>query len=136
MTDKRMLIVPAELVRLIDENRGDLGQAEFIELLIENHFKGEARGEASGISREEFEALKGDLKKLLGKDTKFASKDDLATFQEDTKKLLKSFVDFFVGYGLELGKQSPSSTLEELSKLGLETKSAPGEGGEVKLKWK
>ena len=34
MSEKRMLIMPAELVRKIDENRGDMSQAEFISFLI------------------------------------------------------------------------------------------------------
>ncbi|MCJ7743891.1 MAG: hypothetical protein MUO99_04945 [Dehalococcoidales bacterium] len=39
MSDKRMLILPAEVVNKIDENRGDMSQAEFIEFLITNQLK-------------------------------------------------------------------------------------------------
>ncbi len=55
------------------------------------------------------------------------------------KKLIKSFLDFFVGYGLELGKQSPKTEFEELtSKLqeledGLDSE---GKGKEATIKWK
>ena len=35
MPDKRMLIVDAEVARLVDENRGDMERSEFIAFLIE-----------------------------------------------------------------------------------------------------
>jgi len=55
------------------------------------------------------------------------------------KKLLRSFLDFFVSYGLELGKQSPKTEFEEFAnKLReLENHLAPeGKGKEAKIKWK
>ena len=142
MTEKRMLIVPSELAKKIDENRGDLGQAEFVDFLIENQLKAEAK-EPKYATREEIGSLKQELKKLLiqaeAKEPKFATKEEVQAFQQDIKKLLKSFVDFFIGYGLELGKESPKTELAELtSKLqGLETDLASeDEGREVKIKWK
>ena len=36
MTDRRMLIVEADLVKKIDENRGDLSFSEFINFLMDN----------------------------------------------------------------------------------------------------
>ncbi|ACZ62272.1 hypothetical protein [Dehalococcoides mccartyi] len=46
-------------------------------------------------------------------------------------------MDFFVGYGLELGKGSSAmSDLEALSKLGGAGSKDETPGGEVKLKWK
>ena len=39
MAEKRMLIMPAELIKKIDENRGDMSQAEFIDFLIESQLK-------------------------------------------------------------------------------------------------
>jgi len=53
--------------------------------------------------------------------------------------LLKSFLDFFIGYGLETGKQPNNNELLEItSKLkDLEEElAAEEEGGEVKIKWK
>jgi hypothetical protein len=35
--------------------------------------------------------------------------------EQDLKRLLKNFLDFFVSYGLELGKQAPGTEFEELS---------------------
>jgi hypothetical protein len=34
MSDKRMLIVDAELIKRIDDNRGDMGRSEFIDFLL------------------------------------------------------------------------------------------------------
>ena len=122
MPEKRMLIVPAELVRKIDENRGDMTQADFIEFLIDSQVQ-ESVKEPAAIDTKEF-----------------ATKDEMKSFEEDIKKLLKSFLDFFVGYGLELGKESPHPEFEELtSKLHeLEGGTAVegGKRGEGKIKWK
>jgi len=91
MAEKRMLIVPAELVKKIDENRGDMTQAEFINLLIESQMKKES------------------------KEPQYATKEEVYSLEQDIKKLLKSFLDFFVNYGLELGKRSPEDEFEELT---------------------
>jgi hypothetical protein len=92
MSDKRMVILPAELVKRIDENRGDVSQAEFIEVLLDSQFK----------------------EKEKGKDVKYATKEEFQVFQDDLKHLMRTFLDFFVSYDLELGKQSQSGELEEL----------------------
>jgi hypothetical protein len=137
MSDKRMLILPAELVNKIDANRGDMSQADFIDFLIENHFKGGNRTDS--VAREEMDALKKELTALMSREKKLATKDELEAFHEDTKKLLKSFVDFFVGYGLELGDKSQSIDFRDITgKLKELDKTSPSEaeGREVKIKWK
>ncbi len=115
MGEKRMLIVPEELVEKIDGNRGDMSQAEFIDFLISNQLKGTA------------------------KEQKYVTKEEVQRLEQDLKQLLKSFLDFFFSYGLELGKQSPTTEFEELtSKLkGLENDIASeNKGKEAKIKWK
>jgi hypothetical protein len=83
MSEKRMLIVDAELVKKVDDNRGDMDRSEFINFLIENQLKEkEESKKQSGVTREEFHQ-----------------------FQEGTKELLRNFLEFFISYGLELGKQ-------------------------------
>jgi hypothetical protein len=138
MSDKRMLIMPADLVKKIDDNRGDMSQAEFIEFLIDSHFAPEEKGNNKTMQAE-MDALRGELKDLMLREKKMATKDELAAFHEDTKKLLKSFVDFFVGYGLELGEKSSGLDLRDLtSKLKTLDKEMPDDenGREVKIKWK
>ena len=138
MTEKRMLIVPAELLKRIDDNRGDLSQAEFISFLIQNALE-EKTKEPGYATKEEIKTLEEEFKKLSqAHSKKYATQEELATFEQDMKKLFKNFVDFFIGYGLELGKQTPLSELEELTgKLGeLESDLPPGGGKEVKIKYK
>ena len=92
MAEKRMLIVPEELIDKINNNRGDMSQSEFVEFLIDSQFKKEPEKKQNYVTKEEFQA-----------------------FEQDIKKLLRSFLEFFVSYGLELGKQSPKSEFEELT---------------------
>jgi hypothetical protein len=91
MSEKRMLVVDAELVKKIDENRGDLTRSEFVNLLIDSQLKGEDE-RRDGVTREEFRQ-----------------------FQEGTKELLRNFLEFFISYGLELGKQPEDKEFEQLS---------------------
>jgi len=93
MSEKRMLIVDAELVKKVDDNRGDMGQSEFINFLIETQLREKEEGKKQGsVSREEFHQ-----------------------FQEGTKELLRNFLEFFISYGLELGKQPSDNEFEQLA---------------------
>ena len=115
MPERRMLIVPAELVKKIDENRGDVSRAEFIDFLIDSQLK------------------------ETPKEQQYATKEEIRSLELDIKKLLRRFVDFFVSYGLELGKHSAKTEFEELAnKLqGLEEDVASEDSkGEAKIKWK
>ena len=97
MTEKRMLIVPDELVRRIDENRNDMSRSDFIEFLIESRL-----GQDSTEQHQHY-----------------VTKKELQEFEQGIKGLLQSFLEFFVSYGLELGKQPISGKIEELDqKLG------------------
>ena len=91
MSEKRMLIVDAELVKKIDDNRGDMSRSEFLNFLITSQLKEESKKQ-DGITREEFHQ-----------------------FQEGTKELLRNFLEFFISYGLELGKQPKDSEFEQLT---------------------
>jgi hypothetical protein len=91
MSDKRMLIVDAELVKRIDDNRGDMSRSELINFLIESQLKEESKRH-DGVTREEFHQ-----------------------FQEGTKELLRNFLEFFISYGLELGKQPEDKEFERLT---------------------
>ena len=94
MSEKRMLIVDAELVKKVDDNRGDMDRAEFLNFLIENQLKEKEEGKKQGnVTREEFHQ-----------------------FQEGTKELLRNFLEFFISYGLELGKQPSDNEFEQLTR--------------------
>ena len=118
MGDKRMLIVPAELGKMIDENRGDMTQAEFIEFLINSQLQ-ETKEKA--------------------KEQQYVTKEEIRVFKEDVKNLLRRSLDFFVSYGLELGKHSPKTEFEELTSRLHELENDLASGGEkreAKIKWK
>jgi len=91
MSEKRMLIVDAEVVRKVDENRGDMNPSDFINFLIDSCLK-----EDSGKQN-------------------YITKEDFNQFQQGTRELLRNFLEFFISYGLELGKQPKDKTFEELS---------------------
>jgi len=93
MSDKRMLIVDAEVARKVDENRGDMNRSDFVNFLIDSSFK-EDSGNQNHITKEEFQQ-----------------------FQQGTRDLLRNFLEFFVSYGLELGKQPKDKTFDELSQI-------------------
>jgi len=86
-----MLIVDAEISRKIDENRGDLSRSEFLNFLIDSQLHKEA-GNQNYVDREEFHQ-----------------------FAQGMKELLRNFLEFFISYGLELGKQPQDKTFNELS---------------------
>jgi len=115
VAEKRMLIVPAEVVKKIDDNRGDMSQAEFINFLIDSQLKQET------------------------KEPQYATREEVYSLEQDMKKLLKSFLDFFINYGLELGKRSPETEFEELTSQlqGLQKDlDSDSEKGKATIKWK
>jgi hypothetical protein len=133
-----MLILPAELIKKLDENRGDLSQAEFIDFLIENQLKGSG-SEKQTASREEILALIETQLKEAAKKQHYTTREEMQAFEQDMKILLKSCLDFFVSYGLELGKNSPQEEFDELSSKLTELEnhlSAEGESKEARIKWK
>jgi len=94
MTENRMLIVDADLLRKIDDNRGDMSRSDFINFLISSSMKDEIKpSTAEYVSRDEFEQ-----------------------FARGIKDLLRHFLDFFISYGLELGEEPKDQSFEELTK--------------------
>ena len=93
MIEKRMLIIPEELARKIDENRGDMSVSEFINFVIDSHFE---------------ETTAPHQKDLV-------TKEEFQHFEEGIRDLLRSFLEFFLSYGLELGKQPTDGELDKLS---------------------
>jgi len=91
VAEKRMLVVDAEVVRKVDDNRGDMSRSEFLDFLIDSQLK-EDTGNQNYVSKEEFYQL-----------------------EQGIKELLRNFLEFFISYGLELGKQPQDKTFQELS---------------------
>jgi len=103
MSEKRMLIVDDELVKRIDDNRGDLSRSEFINFLIDSRLEGEGKRQ-NGVTREEF-----------------------CQFEQGIKEMLRSFLDFFISYGLELGKEPKDKEIEKLNR-SLQSLGGSGKG--------
>jgi hypothetical protein len=104
VNDKKMLILPSELVDIINQNRGDLTQAEFIRFLIDTHLGQESP------------------------EVKYATQEELVVLEQDMKRLLRSFIDFSVTYNLELGQDLEAdgqklSLSDKLRELQLTTES-------------
>jgi hypothetical protein len=96
MSEKRMLVIDADVVSRMDENRGDLSHSEFINFLIDSCLK-----EDSAAKQE---------------DNSYISREEFIQFQQGTKELLRSFLEFFISFGMELGKQPSDSAFGELTK--------------------
>ncbi len=93
MSEKRMLIVDADVVRKLDDNRGDLGVADFISFLIDSQLKQDVNGYSNDhVTKEEFRQ-----------------------FEQGIRELLRNFLEFFLSYGLELGKEPTDKELETLT---------------------
>jgi len=93
VSEKRMLILDAETVHRIEENRGDMSVSEFLSFIINCHLEQNQKTEI------------GDL----------VTKEEFNHFEEGIKDLLRSFLEFFLSYGLELGKHPTDSELEKLN---------------------
>lgn len=107
MTEKRMLIIDANVAKLIDENRGDMSLSEFLALLINSQLKKEASSNIPSGSH--------------------VTKEEFHQFEQGIRELLRNFLEFFLSYGLELGKQNSEKELDKLGQklqtLGFSTKS-------------
>lgn len=92
-----MLIIDANVARKIDGNRGDTDASSFLSFLIDSRLQGEpaagAPEEAEHVTREEF-----------------------AQFQQGIREPLRNFMEFFLSYGLELGKPPEDAAMKELNR--------------------
>jgi metal-responsive CopG/Arc/MetJ family transcriptional regulator len=121
LSDSKILVIPADLAKKIDDNRGDKSRAEFIEALIDNLIT---------------------EKPASNNVVEYATKTEFVSFEQDMKQLLKSFMDFFVSYGLEYGENGQHLDIEKFtSKLqgfqkDLTADSGGKGGGKATIKWK
>jgi len=95
MSEKRMLIIDAEIAKKVDENRGGMDQSDFIAFLIDSRLKADSAKADSSIPD-------------------YVTKEDFIQFQQGIKELLRNFMEFFLSYGLELGRQPDDAAMKEL----------------------
>ena len=86
-----IMVVKEDVVRQIDENRGELNRTEFVNYLIQCQLK-EQDEQQQYITKEEFENY---LRQIM--------------------ELMHSFLQFFVSYGMSLGKPEQDVDLETLN---------------------
>ena len=122
MPDRRMLIVPVELVKKIDDNRGDLSPSDFLDLVIENQL--DSRSTDTSTAKDD------------SKEHSYITSEAFEEFTNGIRDLLRSFLDFFVSYGLELGKQPSNSQFEELDDKLQKLGDISQDSGLRKIKWK
>ncbi len=84
-----------EVVARVDEHRGDIDRGEFINILLDCHLM-KAKGREQNPQN-------------------FVSTEYLENFEKSTKELLRSFLAFFITYGLEIGKGPADSDLQALT---------------------
>jgi hypothetical protein len=103
MSEMRMLIVPAHLIKKIDENRGDLSQWEFLDFLIDSHLKAVEHSDPAGDH-----GPKGG--------EEYVTREMLTEFEHGMKELMRNFLDFVVTYGLEMARGPVKKELDALSR--------------------
>lgn len=94
MSEKKMLIVDDEVLRKIDQNRGEMNRAEFINFLIDNQLQEEGGEQANSLQ--------------------YVNREEFQEFTQGMKDLLRHFLDFFISYGIQLGEEPKDRTFNEL----------------------
>ncbi|MFA5308091.1 MAG: hypothetical protein WC370_01215 [Dehalococcoidales bacterium] len=89
--DDLIMIVKEDVVKQIDENRGEMNRTEFVNYLIQAQLR-EKLEQKNGISREEFEY-----------------------FSRQMMELLHNFLQFFVSYGMAMGKGQHNTDVQALN---------------------
>lgn len=121
MLEKTMLILPEVLMEKIDLHRGELDRAQFIDFCIERLLRQEEPGgerrryvgrrEEPAPSkrvvrapeeREEFAEMRQTVREPEEMEM-YATREDFDEFKHNIKELQKTFIDFFLSYGLDLG---------------------------------
>ncbi len=103
MTEKGMLILSKDLIERVDQNRGDLSREEFIDFCIDMCLeKGEAepaeKPEGYGAEREP--TMRTEEKGPSA----YATVKEFQEFKRGMADILRTFLEFFITFGLELGK--------------------------------
>jgi hypothetical protein len=87
-----ILVVKEDIVKQIDENRGEMNRTEFVNYLIQCQLK-EALNQKNCVSKEEFQY-----------------------YTRQMMDLLHNFLQFFVSYGMAMGKDQQDANFQALNK--------------------
>jgi hypothetical protein len=100
--DDLIMVVKEDVVKQIDANRGEMNRTEFVNYLIQCQLK-ECYNQKNYITKEEF-----------------------YQFTQVMTELLRDFLQFFVSYGMALGRQHPDGDFQALMQQ-LESLNKPDE---------
>ena len=124
MSDKKIPMEIADLAKAIDQNFGNMTRGEFIAALIDYLIT--ERPKSKNNAQEEY-----------------ATRQEIVSFEQDMKLLMKSFLDFFVAFDPDLNKNDQFELDKFTSKLqGLQKDLGSGNGktskntGTATIKWK
>ena len=90
--DDLIMVVKEEVVKQIDEHRGEMNRTEFVNYLIQCQLK-EQKSQKKGVSKEEFQV-----------------------FTRQMTDTMHNFLQFFVSYGMSMGKTQPNEDVQLLNK--------------------
>jgi hypothetical protein len=90
--DDLIMVVKEDIVKQIDDNRGEMNRTEFVNYLIQCQLKEQSSSKKS-VSREELQA-----------------------FTRQMTDTLHNFLTFFVSYGMSMGKAQQDAEIQALNK--------------------
>lgn len=89
--DDLIMVVKEDIVKQIDNNRGEMNRTEFVNYLIQCQ-----------------------LKEFYNQ-TEYTEKIEFERFSKQIMELLHSFLQFFISYGMSLGGNNPQEDIRSLS---------------------
>jgi hypothetical protein len=90
--DDLIMVVKEDVVKQIDEHRGEMNRTEFVNYLLQCQLK-EQKSQKKGVSKEEFQV-----------------------FTRQMTDTMHNFLQFFVSYGMSMGKTQPNEDVQLLNK--------------------
>jgi hypothetical protein len=116
MPKKAVLIITEELMKKIDENRGELSRAEFIDVCIDSLLgEGEVKEEEKHPPKKE--GVERPKPPEAEEKEVYVSREEFEEFKQSIKDVQKTFIDFFLTYGLELGGQPTTAEQERFRQM-------------------
>jgi len=89
--DDLIMVVKEDVVKQIDENRGEMNRTEFVTYLIQSQLK-ERCDQHDYVKKEEFQQ-----------------------FTQEIMELLHNFLQFFVSYGIAMGRRQENEDIQALN---------------------
>ncbi len=86
-----VMVVKEDVIKQVDENRGEMNRSEFVNYLIQTQLR-EREAEINGVTREE-----------------------LGHFKQEMVALMNNFLQFFVAYGMAMGRPPKGQQFQDLT---------------------